>query len=184
VVLYCYTIILSPKLPSSSARRAPNGTTVVYSQCVEGRGHCSNASKATTVKCGLQKRGCTRKLAILPSESVQLQSSSHGRRPLAPATPANSQSLKRWMTVDDWVLLRAKNLNLPEHPNDKFKPRYIRPFKVARQIKQDTYKPWQVSRSLDLPLIVNPHLMYISCNIYFLFTGHLCATLAGSRASA
>ena len=41
--------------------------------------------------------------------------------------------------VGDWVLLRAKNLNLPEHPNDKFKPRYIGPFKVARQIKQDTY---------------------------------------------
>jgi hypothetical protein len=39
----------------------------------------------------------------------------------------------------DLVMVKAANFQLPEHPNNKFKPKYIGPFRVARKVQPDTY---------------------------------------------
>jgi hypothetical protein len=72
-------------------------------------------------------------------KAVALAKQHISRAQLVYARNANRGSRGSTYVEGDLVMVKAANFHLPEHPNDKFKPKYIGPFRVARRVQPDTY---------------------------------------------
>jgi hypothetical protein len=72
-------------------------------------------------------------------KAVALAKQHISRAQLVYAGNANRGSRGSAYVEGDLVMVKAANFHLPEHPNDKFKPKYIGPFRVARRVQPDTY---------------------------------------------